>query len=268
MGKHLLFSAVLFLVINFSSAQNTKADMKVMYNMKVINDSTNRANLYIVDNLVLLFNNDMSIYYNQDAIAFNNAIKKAASKVQVQNGKIEIGKLPIYPKSKGSVYKVNNVVKATIPVGRYFYTFEEPELHWTLLPETKEINGILCNHAKVTVDTGDTFYAWYANQYPFSEGPFRFKGLPGLILQVYNKSNTIELSAVEIKKASGEEITDLKSQSITVKNKETFLKARRQFFDNPNIQNDNDRNIIMKMDTGEILNNKPKGKLPNNVFLD
>lgn len=247
------------------SAQENKSEMQVAYRMKFISDSLKMDNFVYVDNLILLFNNRSSIYYSQDAKDYYQYLNKGIS--QMKDGVISLGSLPPVPKVKGSVYRNDDVITAILPVGKYLYSFEEPKILWTLLNDTKTIKGIVCRLAKAKVDTGDTFFAWYATKdYPYPEGPFRFKGLPGLILSVYNANKTIEIDAVDIRKSSDQIINEFGNMSIKIKNKDVFIKARNEFFDNPDIQKN--RDVIFKDGNGNIINNKNTGKLPNNVFLD
>lgn len=266
MNFKIVFTFIFISVFSFFVyAQNNKSDMEVVYRMKFISDSLRKENVATVDNLILLFNNQSSIYYSEEAKNYYDYLSKGIS--QMKDNKISMGTLPPYPKSKGSIYKIGDVIWATLPVGKYLYTFEEPKLDWVLLNGKTEINGIKCNLAKTISDTGDTFFAWYTYEYPFSEGPFRFKGLPGLILKIYNKNQTIEIEAVEIKKTVADIEPIFKNVAINIKNKEIFLKSRSEYFENPNIQNINN-GLIIKDDKGNIYNNMRKQKLSNNVFLD
>ncbi len=247
------------------SAQNNKSDMEVVYKMKFTPDSLKRENSIFVDQLVLLFNNNSSIYFSQEAKIYYDYLNKGIS--TMQNGKISLGTLPPFPRSRASVYKNGDMITATLPVGKYFYSFEEPKLEWTLLNDKSKINGIECSLAKTVTDTGDTFFAWYTMHYPFSEGPFRFKGLPGLILKVYNQNNTIEIEAVGIKQSVAVIEPFFNSGSIKIKNKSIFLKTRDEYNENPNIQNINS-GVIVKRD-GILLDNKSSmQKIDTNVFLD
>ena len=66
----------------------------------------------------------------------------------------------------------------------------------------KKIGDYDCILAKTSTDTGIIFYAWFTPKIPIPEGPFRFKGLAGVILEVYNEINTIHISAIEIRKSN------------------------------------------------------------------
>lgn len=256
---------ILIAIISVQLSAQNKADMEVVYRMKFIIDSTKTDYPIYVDNLRLLFNKNSSVYFSQDTKSYYEFINKGIS--QMKDGKISLGSIPMQPKVKGSVYREGETITATLPVGKYLYSFEEPKIEWQLLNETKEIKGIKCGLAKTILDTGGTFYAWYTiNEYPFSEGPFRFKGLPGLILSVYNNNKTIEIDATEILKTQTEFEHYFSQMAIKIKSKAIFLKARKEYFDNPNIQSNPD--IIIKDSNGNIVNNNRKAKLPNNVFLD
>ncbi len=59
---------------------------------------------------------------------------------------------------------------------------------WQLLPDSSAtILGYEC-HLATTRFKGRTWYAWYAEDLPLSEGPWKLCGLPGLILRAYDKS--------------------------------------------------------------------------------
>ncbi|WP_294322674.1 hypothetical protein [uncultured Chryseobacterium sp.] len=71
------------------------------------------------------------------------------------------------------------------------------------------------------------------------DGPFRFKGLSGLILEIYNKNKTIEIYATDIKK-SNESIEPLNyGNDVKTKSKQQFLEARKNYLENPSMYNGN-----------------------------
>lgn len=66
---------------------------------------------------------------------------------------------------------------------------------WELLNGTKEILGYKCYKAK-TIFRGRTYYAFYTSEIPIPYGPWKFRGLPGLILEVTDSENKIKISAI------------------------------------------------------------------------
>ncbi len=67
--------------------------------------------------------------------------------------------------------------------GRFYY--EEPlgAFDWEILDDTMSVKGYLCQKA-VCQYGGRHWEAWFTDELPFSDGPWKFHGLPGLILKV------------------------------------------------------------------------------------
>lgn len=256
---------VILPLISITTLAQNLAKLEVKYQLIFMSDSTNRNNVVHAD-LTLLCNEDTSIYFSRNTKVYYDYLYKKVG--EMVGGKINLGLLPAYPKVRGNVYRNGNKVIATLPVGKYLYAFEEPELKWELLAETRNIDGLICNSAKTITDTGEVFFVWYATQYPFQEGPFRFKHLPGLIVKVENKNKTIVINAVEISKSTEiiEPITF--GEVIKLNSKEKFLKARAAYYENPNAGEFGDDIIIMD-DKGTDFSKMMKRSLNSqNMFLD
>jgi GLPGLI family protein len=228
--KKILFAAWLASNIPAVSAQS-KAVMEVNYETKMISDSLNRDKVSMYTS-TLLCNNVESVYFSREAQAYYKGFSTAIISTSA-------GAIPKYPKSVGSVYKTKEKLWASLPVGKYLFTYEEPPLKWEILNETKDLKGFKTRLAKTTTDTGDTYFAWFTNDITIPDGPFRFKGLSGLILEVYNKNRTIEIYATDIKK-SDEAIEPLKyGDAVKTKSKQQFLEARKNYLENPSMYNGN-----------------------------
>ena len=71
-------------------------------------------------------------------------------------------------------------------------------IHWQLIPgERKTINGLKSFKAEGTF-RGRTYVAWYTPDIPIRIGPWKFHGLPGLILEIKDISNQFQWTATEI----------------------------------------------------------------------
>ncbi len=68
---------------------------------------------------------------------------------------------------------------------------------WELLEKTKKIGGFTCNSAKIKF-RGRTFIAWYTMEIPIPFGPWKFKGLPGFILEVYEREKLWSIKAIKL----------------------------------------------------------------------
>ncbi len=76
----------------------------------------------------------------------------------------------------------------------YRYSEPIPEFEWTLTDETEEIMGYPCNKATTTW-RGREWTAWYSD-IPINAGPWKFQGLPGLILKVEDSAGEHSIYAI------------------------------------------------------------------------
>ncbi|WP_326982027.1 GLPGLI family protein [Chryseobacterium sp. MYb264] len=249
---------LLLFILNFGyifSQNNTKADLEVVYYFKIISDSLNRSS-FIESNMILLCNKEKSSYFNPSMVKYFDYLNEQAKTIDKNN--ISTNNLQSIPKVRHNVWKDGNAITATIPLGMYFYSYREPELEWELLNEHKDIQEMNCQLAKVHTEN-DIFYAWYAPSIPFQDGPFRFKGLPGLILEVYNKNRTIEFSLASIKNNPEKNIEKIqKVATFDFHDKRDFFKARENWLEHPFIS------IVNKEAQKRAIENAKK----TNVFLD
>ncbi|MGL4632712.1 MAG: GLPGLI family protein [Leadbetterella sp.] len=68
---------------------------------------------------------------------------------------------------------------------------------WKLLGETKKIGSFTCKKAKGKI-SGREYEVWYTPQIPVSTGPWKFYGLPGLILEAKEIGGTIGFEFVSL----------------------------------------------------------------------
>lgn len=82
-------------------------------------------------------------------------------------------------------------------IGRNNFFYNEPWANnWKIENEVKNINGFNCQ--KATINTyGRNFIAWFTNEIAISEGPYKFKGLPGLIIELYDDKNYFHFSLIK-----------------------------------------------------------------------
>lgn len=81
------------------------------------------------------------------------------------------------------------------------YTEEWPLMKWTLADETQTILGHSCQKA-ICRFRGRDFVAWFASDIPVKGGPWKFGGLPGCILKVYDTDKLYIWEAVSIEQGN------------------------------------------------------------------
>lgn len=86
----------------------------------------------------------------------------------------------------------------------YEYSEKMPDFQWTFIPDTvKTVLGYECMAAS-TEFRGRRYTVWFAPDIPISAGPWKFFGLPGLILAVEESSGIFSLEAVGISSDTGD----------------------------------------------------------------
>ena len=81
------------------------------------------------------------------------------------------------------------------------YTEPKPNFGWEILPETKNILGYKCQKAKGKF-RGREYIAWFSSDIPRSDGPWKFCGLPGLILAVQDTKGDFVFTCTSIENKS------------------------------------------------------------------
>lgn len=94
----------------------------------------------------------------------------------------------------------NNIIQFTEEVGdkNYVITDSIPAFDWKIENKTKTIAGITCTKATSNF-RGRNYIAWFTYSIPIATGPWKFRGLPGLILEVYDDELKYIWQATKIK---------------------------------------------------------------------
>lgn len=80
------------------------------------------------------------------------------------------------------------------------------DIYWLLTNETKEI-GKFVAHKAVANFRGREWEVWFTHDIPMSYGPWKLRGLPGLILEAKEKTEKIYFSAIKVEKTADSAIS-------------------------------------------------------------
>ncbi|PZU91144.1 MAG: GLPGLI family protein [Chryseobacterium sp.] len=121
----------------------------------------------------------------------------------------------------------NLVYKSRIGRDQYSYN-ETPAFDWRILPETVKIGDYETQKAE-TKFGGRTWYAWFTQQVPFQDGPYKFSGLPGLIIKVQDAKGDYSFDLMQTKKIAEVQQPQTRGQYINIsKNKYADLEKKFQ----------------------------------------
>lgn len=128
-----------------------------------------------------------------------------------------------------------------------YYDEPYPDQRWNLTQETATISGFRCQKATCTFH-GRDFKAWFTPEIPLRLGPWKFGGLPGLIIKVYDTNHYYTFEYTHIEQGQWPMRRQKYNQRKPVK-RETVLKFERKVNECPGKTlgtRDMDGNIITK----------------------
>jgi len=103
---------------------------------------------------------------------------------------------------------------------------------WQIKPETKEILGYTAQKAQI-VYAGRNYIAWFSTEIPFSDGPYKFNGLPGLILEIYDDRNHYHFTLTGFQKLSKTVTPLIDLEAYKTIPKADLLQVKEKFDEDP-----------------------------------
>lgn len=190
-------------MMNAQDNQHNISNLEVKYDMKFVIDTSNVSISKVEERISLLIGNDVSLFKSDakkrsDSIAWN-LLEKSHNIAGEGKAIINLSAAPKYSyfretyKKDGKIYIFSKILNS-------IFKFEP--LHsvvWKITSETKNINGYLCKKAYGKYGEKNII-AWYTEKVPITEGPYTFKGLPGLVLDVYDEKEYFRFTMVSLKK--------------------------------------------------------------------
>ena len=110
---------------------------------------------------------------------------------------------------------------------QYRYTEPWPSMQWTLESEKQTICGYQCQKATCHW-RGRDYEAWFTSAIPMKSGPWKFGGLPGLIMKIYDTKHLYTWEAVSVENGSFP-IYQLEERFFKDSNRKKVLKMQRDW---------------------------------------
>lgn len=184
MYKSLSF-ALLFLVA-LISAQTTANRFFYELTYKPKKDSARTEK----EGTILDITNDKSLYRDYLAVSQDSIVKVTVEKMQKSGVFQDMSKVIKQPKFSHKIYKQypsmkQQYVDAVLNGGRPMYLSysEELKFNWKIEKDKQKIGEYETQKA-TTEFGGRKWTAWFTEELPFNDGPYKFYGLPGLIVKI------------------------------------------------------------------------------------
>lgn len=231
--NNLLFIFLLFFNSILYSQDADTSYIKVDYEVVFLKDTAN-INSQRKEHAILLIGKKSS-YFKSAYKAVADSIGKQVVKKSFENpinGQIILNtSLLPSAKFKPEVYYSDGKSIIYDKISRDSYSFEAPhKMAWKIEDESKVINGYNCQKAITKYGKKD-ITAWFTTEIPISEGPYTFKGLPGLVVEAYDNKDYFHFKLSGLKKGVKLPIENVPFSISTTYEK--FYKKRKDMMDDP-----------------------------------
>lgn len=246
------FKTFLFILLAaplITSAQKDTAVVVARYAFTHIMDTT-MPDKPLTENMALLIGSRKSEYVNWDRLQRSRAADASAKasgtvssplptdvssikSVSVDGGVITVTNAngSVTVTNLSGAFSASNAFFKDMEAGKLFFTpyaggklyaVEEkiPAIDWTITQETKQVQGMNCQKATCRF-RGRDYEAWFCSQIPYSNGPWKLGGLPGLILEASDAKKEVVFSFVSFENVSGPQtVVDLPEGALRTTPKE------------------------------------------------
>jgi len=209
---------------------------RIFYEYSFRMDSLHRENID-KELMVLDIAKDGSNFYSREKFVYDSLVNEQFSRAAAtQSNNINLSKIPRRSKVSFSVTKKYPAFEAIFHTninGDKIAIKETAHQNWTISPETSLIGGMKAQ--KATADFGGRkWIAWFTNEIQFQDGPYKFHGLPGLILNLEDEKGDHVFKFVELKKMPLEQVVF--SEAVEEENlisKEKFKQLWKEYLNDP-----------------------------------
>jgi GLPGLI family protein len=260
---------ITILVSNFTNILSQESDnayLSCKYKVIIVSDTNKRQNTQ-EDITGLEIGKNMSRYFS----IYNEEQTKAQAEWKKNNGDKPMDASVSYSnyKKRGlriKIYKnyVTNQLTVFDNIANETFTFEEenPDFGWKILPDTMQILKQVCQKATCQF-RGRKYEAWFAQGINVSEGPWKFYGLPGLILKVIDSNQDYSFEAISLEKIDYP-IAPKPTKAIVSK-RTVFNRIYKEFAANPaGFANANQQEEMSKNSNDPFVQKLMKFKFPYN----
>ncbi|MGG9961943.1 GLPGLI family protein [Ferruginibacter sp. SUN106] len=187
------------------------------------------------DLMILEIGNKTALYYSKAARVGDSIQQKdiqngfSPQEIAANKGKYNLSKsrtviIKNYPENKMTV--TDKVMQD--------YKYIEPlaAQEWKIVKDTATIYGVKCQKATANF-RGRNYEAWFTKSIPVIAGPWKFYGLPGLILNVYDIKHqfSFEFNGIEIPQKN--ELMEIVPKQYILASRKEVWNLKKEMFQHP-----------------------------------
>lgn len=239
-----IFAILALVVFSFSFAQEKVSANRFFYEL-TFKPKKDMDTLHKVMT-ILDVTADKSLYKDFTVTAQDSIMKVKVEEMKKSGVYKDLSDSFVMPKFSHRIFK-DNATKETTYIEQISSGFtpidlgykENNQFNWKILPDTQKIGKWQCQ--KATVDFGGrTWTAWFSPEFPLQDGPYKFHGLPGLIVKIQDADKEYDWELKGTKnvddwheKAYIEKMSPMGQGALKIVKKEKFEKTFNQYKKDP-----------------------------------
>lgn len=245
--KKLLF--LLLFIFSFSNAQN----QRFSYVYQFVPDSANqvdvKSEIVILDVLP-----KFSKFYSETVFKSDSILKAMLEKEVAATGSMNV-------KSDMKKGLFRPVIIKESPNFKTFFMIksgqtklkvaDDRKMNWKILPEKQKIGDFETQKAETEM-YGRKWSAWFTPEIPIQDGPYKFHGLPGLIVKIEDQNKSHSFSLTGIKNLSPEEIKNIDPAKNFAFDEGNYLNMDQLSYKKFYLENRNDPNKAARAALGNL----------------
>jgi GLPGLI family protein len=232
--KFLFLSLLVFSTLNLFSQDIDTRNKCYFYDYTAHVSKTDKDMIW-KEETVLTMLGDIAVFESYQ----NHLYEKEMNAMRAKKGTTqEVGNVPgdLPKKQFGFIIKRDYNKKVSIysdkVYTKYFRYYEQIETqNWSIHKQTRKIQGFVCQLATIEL-WGKKYEAWFTEDIPLREGPYKFHGLPGLIVELSDEKKEHHFILSRIDNGCEYSLIEKNSSVYMTMTREEFLKVRNKAYQN------------------------------------
>lgn len=205
--------------------------IKITYTLSWKEDSTNLQRVR-KENMIVLAGSKQSLFMSDNFYKMTFLGRKAEKEGRLQQ---------FFDQNEMDKYRTRFSYRIILnyPEGSYTYydkvmpdylqyTEALSTIKWELTDQTDSIGKYKVQNAHCYYG-GREWIAWYTTEVPLNEGPYKFRGLPGLIIRMYDKKRHYEFEMTKLERFETAVAIEFEDWNWIPTTRNEFIKAQKNF---------------------------------------
>ena len=211
-----IISFAFFVLPSIAQDGSDEATIRCYYRFSQKKDKSDKE-FFSQDTLTLDIGSQMSCYYDESKMQKDSVFQSALASLKPDRIEslsiLSSAESNVFDRSLGDTYRsnayeqiyknrrngeiimINTTSRGASFFDRYKGTDPIGALNWTIEPDTAVFFDYPCQKASLRF-RGRDYEAWFSSQIPINDGPWKFFGLPGLILKVKDSEGQFDFECI------------------------------------------------------------------------